>query len=81
MERNPLIEEKYKGCPILYTDNYSEITPEYLTAKYEEMKIQTYDFSRLFLEFYPPETQNEIKRCGNYWMKKLTGRDVYGPPQ
>lgn len=81
MERNPLIEEKYKGCPILYTDNYSEITPEYLTAKYEEMKTQTYDFSRLFLEFYPPETQNEIKRCGNYWMKKLTGRDVYGPPR
>ena len=77
MERNALIEEKYRGCPILYTDDYSEITPTYLNAKYDEMKTQAYDFSRLFLEFYPPETQTEIKRCGNYWMKQLTGQTVY----
>ena len=77
IERNPLIEEKYKGCPILYTDTYSEITPDYLLMKYEEMKTKTYDFSRLFLEFYPMDTQTEIKRCGNYWMKRLTGRNVY----
>jgi len=77
IERNPVIEEKYKGCPILYTNDYSEITPAYLELKYEEMKTQTYDFSRLFLEFYPPETQAEIKRCGNYWMKQLTGQTVY----
>jgi hypothetical protein len=77
IERNPVIEEKYKGCPILYTNDYSEITPAYLELKYEEMKTQTYDFSRLFLEFYPSETQAEIKRCGNYWMKQLTGQTVY----
>lgn len=77
VERNPLIEEKYKGCPILYTNDYSEITPEYLLAKYEEMKSKTYDFSRLFLDFYPPEMQSEIKRCGNYWMIRMTGRAIY----
>ena len=68
MERNPLVEQKYIGCPILWTTDYSEITPHYLNAKYEEMKAQVYDFSRLFLAYYSPETQAEIKRCGNYWM-------------
>ena len=77
VERNPLIEEKYRGCPILYTDDYSEITPTYLDAKYEEMKTATYDFSRLFLSFYSPDVQREIKRCGNYWMKFHTGQSIY----
>jgi hypothetical protein len=77
IERNPLVEEKYRGCPILWTTDYSEITPEYLNHKYEEMKSRVYDFSRLFIEFYPPHTQADIKRCGNYWMNKLTGQPVY----
>jgi hypothetical protein len=77
IERNPLIEEKYKGCPILYTDDYSEITPAYLDSKYEEMKSGVYDFSRLFLEYYPADVQTEIKRCGNYWMEQTTGRKLY----
>jgi hypothetical protein len=77
LERNPLIEEKYRGCPILYTDDYSEITPAYLESKYEEMKAGVYDFSRLFLAYYPADVQTEIKRCGNYWMEQTTGRRLY----
>lgn len=70
IERNPLTEEKYRNCPVLWTDNYSEITPAYLDAVYEEMKGRTYDFSRLLLSYYPPNVQAEIKRCGNYWMTR-----------
>uniref|UniRef100_A0A6C0AJT1 Exostosin GT47 domain-containing protein n=1 Tax=viral metagenome TaxID=1070528 RepID=A0A6C0AJT1_9ZZZZ len=77
MERNPLVEEKYRGCPILWTTDYSEITHDYLNNKYEEMKSRVYDFSRLFIGFYPPRVQSEIKQCGNYWMIKLTGRPIY----
>jgi hypothetical protein len=68
IEHNPLIEEKYKGCPILYTTDYSEITEEYLQQKYEEMLHKEYDFSRLFLSFYSNEEQKLIKHCGNYWL-------------
>lgn len=68
IERNPLVEQKYSGCPILWTTDYSEITPDYLNAKYEEMKDQVYDFSCLFLAYYSSEVQEDIKRCGNYWM-------------
>jgi len=77
IERNPLVEEKYKGCPILWTTDYSEITPAYLDSKYEEMKTSVYDFSRLFLGFYPPTLQTEIKQCGNYWMVKHTNSPFY----
>ena len=77
IERNPLIEEKYRGCPVLYTDDYSEITPEYLESKYEEMKKGSYDFSRLFMAYYSPSVQSDIKRCSNYWMQKITGRRLY----
>ena len=70
IERNPLTEEKYRGCPVLWTTDYSEITPAYLDAVYEDMKGRVYDFSRLFLAYYPPNVQTEIKRCGNYWMMR-----------
>lgn len=71
LERNPLIEEKYKGCPILWTTDYSEITPEYLEQKYSEMINQEYDFSRLFLSFYDNETQKKIKESGNFWLQRI----------
>jgi hypothetical protein len=75
MEYNDKIQEKYKGLPILYTKDYSEITLDYLEQKYKEMKGIKYDFSRLFLSYYSIEQQEEIKKCGNYWIKKCCGKD------
>ena len=77
VEHNPLIEAKYKGCPILYTTDYREITEAYLMAKYTEMLDQTFDFACLFLPFYDVATQHTIKTCGNYWMKRLTNKHWY----
>lgn len=71
LERNPLIEEKYKGCPILWTTDYSEITPAYLENVYPEMVDKQYDFSRLFLSTYDEETQTKIKESGNFWLKRI----------
>lgn len=71
LERNPFIEEKYKGCPILWTTDYSEITPEYLEKVYLEMLDKTYEFSRLFLSSYDEETQRNIKESGNFWLKRI----------
>jgi hypothetical protein len=79
VEHNPLTEEKYKGCPILYTKDYSEITHEYLEAKYKEMLDKNYDFSRLFLSYYSKEEQLAIKDQGNFWMKVTTGKQWYMP--
>lgn len=71
------IREKYAGCPVLYTNDYSEITVDYLTRKYEEMVHKEYDFSKLFIESYLPETQAQIRANGNYWGQRLTHRKWY----
>ena len=71
------IREKYGNCPILYTDNYSEITPEFLTSVYDDYLNRNWDFSRLFLSTYDEKEQNEIHKNGNYWSHKLTGMNWY----
>ena len=71
IERNPITEEKYKNCPVLWTTDYSEITPDYLETKYAEMLTKTYDFSCLFVSSYDNDTQSLIKECGNHWLQKI----------
>jgi hypothetical protein len=80
IESNPLVMEKYKGCPILYTTDYSEITEEYLEKKYTEMLDTVYDFSRLYLSFYNGQQQADIKRCGNYWIARCQNGLVWYYP-
>jgi hypothetical protein len=77
VERNERLFEKYGNCPILYTDDYTEITQEYLDMKYKEMLDMTWDFSKLMLDTYNQETQEEIKKNGNFWSTKLTGIKWY----
>lgn len=77
IERNPLIEAKYAGCPVLFTDDYSEITHEYLERMYEEMLLRNYNFSRLDLGFYDFATRCRIKECGNFWMSRILQRPWY----
>ena len=77
IEDNPRVREKYAGCPVLYTTDYSEITAEYLEAKYSVMLTTEYDFSRLFLWFYDSYQQSQIKICGNHWIKQLLNIDYY----
>jgi hypothetical protein len=71
------IRSKYEGCPVLYTKDYSEITPAYLEQKYAEMVKETYDFSRLFMSSHSTEEQTQIRTNGNYWSHYLTGRNWY----
>lgn len=68
IERNSLTESKYRGCPVLWTTDYSEITPDYLEKTYKEMIDTEYDFSCLFLSNYDAETQKLIKQSGNFWL-------------
>jgi hypothetical protein len=77
MEHHQMIEEKYKGCPILYTNDYSEITPEYLSKVYEQMLDTHYDFSCLFMSSYTEDQQRQIRHCGNFWMTRLTHSKWY----
>lgn len=77
VERNERLLEKYGNCPILFTEDYSEITPSYLEEKYREMLHKTWDFSRLCVDAFDTDTQVQIKQNGNYWSKRLTGHEWY----
>ncbi len=78
IEDHPLMRVKYNNMPVLWTTDYSEITPEYLDKKWAEMLDATWDFSRLFLSAYSFEEQFMAKFRGNYWTQKLTGQMWYG---
>ena len=77
VEDREQVREKYKGCPILYTKDYSEITESYLNEKYNEMINTVYDFSRLLMSTYSKIEQHQIKHNGNYWANRLSGRLFY----
>ena len=69
--------EKYRGLPILWTEDYSEITEPYLLRKYDEMLDKIYDFSALFLSSHSPENRKRIIECGNYRTWRLAEQHPY----
>jgi hypothetical protein len=71
------LREKYGNCPILFTKDYSEITPEYLESKYEEMIHKVWDFSRLYLSYYNYLEQRQIRENGNYWGQRVAQKKWY----
>jgi hypothetical protein len=71
LEDNPLTREKYKGMPVIYTKDYSDIKPLVLKQQWEKMLDTKYDYSKMFLSSYPPDIQKEIQDNGNYWLKRL----------
>jgi hypothetical protein len=77
VEDNPLMRQKYAGCPMLYTTTYKEINEAYLKKVYAEMLDQTYDFSCLFLSSYTEEQQGLIKQAGTYWLQKNGQANYY----
>jgi hypothetical protein len=77
IETHEGIKQKYAGCPILYTYDYTEITEDYLNQKYQEMIGETWDFSCLFLSSYDSDTQSRIRENGNYWANRPVGKSWY----
>ena len=77
VEYNVHMERKYRNLPILYTNDYSEITESYLMKKYHEFKTKKYDFSNLFISTYSKENQQLIKQFGNLWCLRTNGKPHY----
>lgn len=71
VENSDHIKNIYGNCPILYTNNYSEITPKYLEEKYAEMIDLEYDFSRLFISSYSLAVKHQIQQNSAFWTRHL----------
>jgi hypothetical protein len=54
--------QTFSELPILYTDDYSEITQSYLEAVYEDFASRTFDFSRLYAPFYTNMLLDAVNR-------------------
>ena len=68
-EDNPLTRSKMKGLPVLFTKDYNEITPEYLESIYPTFLSKKYNFNKLFLNNYPNEIVDTMKRRADFWHK------------
>lgn len=77
IEYNEGILKKYKGLPVLYTKDYSEITPDYLKKMYKLMINHKFDFSKLFMDYYNNKDIKDIKLKGNYWCQKIVNVKPY----
>lgn len=88
VEFNIPIEDKYRGLPILYTKDYSEITSDFLNIVYDTMLDKIYDFSRLFKSYYSKEEQKLIDEYGFHWIRRVCPESrpdtyfnsIYGTP-
>jgi hypothetical protein len=77
IEENYYMKHKYKNMPVLFTKDYSEITPEYLNIKYNEIIKHKYNYSKLVLQNFSIKDQILIKENGNYWSKKRINKIIY----
>jgi len=77
IENNDRIKFKYVDLPVIFTDDYSEITPEFLEGKFMEMKTQTFDFSPLFVSNYTEDAFKHIHRRSNHYGMKYQKKEWY----
>lgn len=73
VEADANIVSKYSGLPVLYTYDYSEISPSYLLENWNRMLDTVYDFSPLFLSYYDTAIQAQIRSNSNYWCNRTAG--------
>ncbi|MGI9659285.1 MAG: hypothetical protein ACR2OD_10285 [Gaiellaceae bacterium] len=52
----------FEDLPILFTDDYSELTPEYLDEQYERMLETDYAIEKLYLSHWRDELKAEVAR-------------------
>ena len=77
VEYNEDIVKKYKGLPVLYTRDYTEINPQYLNMMYKKMILKKYNFNKLLINFFTDEEIKEIKEKGNFWCDKKLNQTPY----
>lgn len=77
IEDNEKIKFKYQDLPVIFTNDYSDITEEYLLQKYEEMKTQVFDFSPLFVSNYSEDAFSHMHRRSNHYGMKYQKIEWY----
>ena len=77
IENNDDVKFKYDGLPVIFTDDYSDITPEFMERKFMEMRTQIFDFSPLFVSNYSSDVFDHIYRRSNHYGNKYQKIEWY----
>ena len=56
------LDYMYEGLPVLFIDDWAEVTEEFLHEKYEEITSQKYDSKRLYMEYWVEYIQSTRQR-------------------
>ena len=62
--------EKFEDLPVLWTEDYSELTSDYLEEKFDEFLETEFDFLKMTKSYWRKLSPG-IDRCMNYWTKKF----------
>lgn len=72
LEDNPIMREKCKDLPILWTNDYKELSEDYLNKKYKEILEQEFDFKSLFLTYFGENIKSQILDRSEFWATKCS---------
>ena len=61
------IKEKYAELPVLWTEDYSELSEEYLESEYIKILNQSFDFSRLYYSYWK-KISPDVIRNSQTWL-------------
>ncbi len=61
------IKEKYAELPVLWTEDYSELSEEYLESEYLKILNQSFDFSRLYYSYWK-KISPDVIRNSQTWL-------------
>ena len=62
--------EKYEDLPVLWTEDYSELTSDYLEEKFDEFLETEFDFLKMTKSYWR-KLSPDIDKCMNYWTEKF----------
>ena len=51
----------YDDLPVVYVNNWEEITEEFLNKEYEKIMNSTYNYEKLYFEFWKNKILNYLK--------------------
>lgn len=60
----------YEGLPVLFIDNWDEVTEEFLHKKYDEITAKKYDPKRLYMEYWIDYINQTKSRMWEQWKSK-----------
>jgi hypothetical protein len=57
--------KSFSNLPILFTDDYSEISERYLNEQWEQYRLRRFEFKGLMKSFYREQFLQRISRLSN----------------